>query len=315
MMELKSLVYAGDETEAGIAPGFFVVDGDPSGVLEAAAASLAVDPSTGAAYAKTSANSTSWATLLQQIANGLEFDEATNILTLGSVAIPGTLRGPDGVNAGGANLTIEAGDGTGSAEDGGNLYLRAGAKVGLATEGSVIIESGPATFTLFGDTDQGLANLTFTANFNSETDVISENMSDGTEACATFTARNNTGKLIDMYMTSDNFSGSWVSNGPTGLQGGMNVGNGVPLLGIAAGNNTGIVCDSSGNVITTFGTRAAGGTNKFLYLPLLTGNQTGTPANLTGNYANGAPCLVQNNGGVYSFRAYINGGWRSVALA
>lgn len=75
--------------------------------------------------------------------------------------------------------------------------------------------------------------------------------------------------------------------------------------------------DASHNTVTYGAQTAPGGTdtNGFLYIPLVTGTAAGgTPANLTGNYANSVPVRFVNNAGTYTWRAYINGGWRSVAL-
>lgn len=73
--------------------------------------------------------------------------------------------------------------------------------------------------------------------------------------------------------------------------------------------------DASGNLVPLSNvTTAAADTNGFLYAPLVSATQTGVPANLTGDYASCAPFRFENNGGVYSIIAYINGGWRRATL-
>ncbi len=55
--EFSSLVYAAGD---GGAPGYFVVDANPNGTLEAPDGSFAVNSLTGAAYIKTTTSATSW---------------------------------------------------------------------------------------------------------------------------------------------------------------------------------------------------------------------------------------------------------------
>ncbi len=111
-----------------------------------------------------------------------------------------------------------------------------------------------------------------------------------------------------------------INNGPTGIC--VSVQSGTPNTPIVFGTQNGaaVLIDANlnagnqGNVVLSLGALAAANTNGFVYLPLLIGDQTGVPAHLTGVYANSAPIRLQNNSGVYTLKAYINGGWRSVAL-
>ncbi len=60
MKDLFALVWSKDNTDAGIAPAYYIVDANPDGMLEAPESSLAVNPVAGTVYVKTSTSSTSW---------------------------------------------------------------------------------------------------------------------------------------------------------------------------------------------------------------------------------------------------------------
>lgn len=60
MRDLRSLLYSSDDAEEGRTPGYFVVDGDPDGILEAAEGSQATDPDTGIVYIRTAGATTNW---------------------------------------------------------------------------------------------------------------------------------------------------------------------------------------------------------------------------------------------------------------
>lgn len=243
----------------------------------------------------------------------VSYNPVSGVYLFGSVTLPPTLKAPDNPNGDGTDMTISAGNGGGSNHDGGDLILNAGAVSGSAVAGRVILNTTSASFTITGDSQAGVLTAVFSSNSDSESDLITENLSAGANAAATITARNNAGNIIDVFITGSNWASTWVPNGPSGPQQGIVGQANLPLI-IGAGSNAGLLLDSSGNVVATFGTRAVSGTNKFFYLPFLTGNQTGVPANLAGNYANAVPCLIQNNGGVFNFRAYVSGAWRSAAM-
>lgn len=57
---LASLMWAEVSGQGAAPPTFYVVDGNPDGLLEAPDASTAVNPATGALYVKTAASTTSW---------------------------------------------------------------------------------------------------------------------------------------------------------------------------------------------------------------------------------------------------------------
>jgi hypothetical protein len=75
----------------------------------------------------------------------LTWDQTTNIMEVGSVATPGTVRAPDGVASAGADFTIRAGDGAGTNQDGGVLLIRAGDGTGSGDDGRLDLQAGDFT--------------------------------------------------------------------------------------------------------------------------------------------------------------------------
>lgn len=67
---------------------------------------------------------------------------ATNVLQVGSVATPATIRSPDGSASAGANLSVVAGAGVGTDQAGGDVAITAGAATGTGTGGDVSITAG-----------------------------------------------------------------------------------------------------------------------------------------------------------------------------
>lgn len=136
---------------------------------------------------------------------------------------------------------------------------------------------------------------------------------------AIFTTYNNLGNQFQFGLTNTGYAGTKFVNGPAGYITWLMSRDAVPFV-LGNANTARMIVDANANaggnvnIVLSPGANAAADTNGFTYLPLLTGNQTGVPSNVTGIYANSAPIRLQNNGGVYSLKAYINGGWRSVTL-
>jgi hypothetical protein len=73
--------------------------------------------------------------------------------------------------------------------------------------------------------------------------------------------------------------------------------------------------DGEMNLVTRVTAMTTTTATGFPYAPYLSGNHAGTtPTRTEPEYANSVPFFFQNNGGTYTLRAYINDGWRTVAL-
>ena len=127
-----------------------------------------------------------------------------------------------------------------------------------------------------------------------------------------FVANSNQGVIL--IQPGDSFSGPVLTDGPSGnKQGVITTADDSPLV-IGTNFNAVAMFDQVGNFVPRISATATSDTDGFTYGRFVSGNQTGVPAHLTGLYANSVPFTFQNNSGVYSLKAYINGGWRSVAL-
>lgn len=78
-------------------------------------------------------------------------------------------------------------------------------------------------------------------------------------------------------------------------------------FGIWSGSALRAEWDANGNAVPTIGTTAAADTNGFFYLSSVAGTPTGTPAVLTGNYANNVPHRYDS---VHDFSYFYNGSWK-----
>jgi hypothetical protein len=68
--------------------------------------------------------------------------EASDLLTLGSAGGNATITGADGSTSAGADLTLTAGDGSGTNQAGGSLNLYSGAASGTGTSGNIVLTPG-----------------------------------------------------------------------------------------------------------------------------------------------------------------------------
>ncbi len=75
---------------------------------------------------------------------------ATNIMGLGSLATPAILKAPNGSASAGASMSIIAGDGVGTNQNGGSLTYTAGARTGSGTYGQQKWNVGAGALTMTG---------------------------------------------------------------------------------------------------------------------------------------------------------------------
>jgi hypothetical protein len=118
--------------------GFLTLNADPTDPLHAATkqyvdASGAVEPTNQIVFGT--------GTGIDSDAD-FTWDPTTHTLTIGTVAVPAIVRSPDGSLSAGANLTLVAGNGNGTDEDGGSLEFVAGNGTGGAGGGEVNIKTG-----------------------------------------------------------------------------------------------------------------------------------------------------------------------------
>ncbi len=153
----------------------------------------------------------------------------------------------------------------------------------------------------------GFSDLILTSAGDIDTLLYVSNTSNGIGASAHMSVVNDQFDVLDFNIYG---SGSLIAP----REGSISTQGTSTNLRMSVNGNSLLFFDTTQNIVIKQTSNAAADTNGFLYVPLLTGNQTGVPAKLTGDYANSAPIRLQNNSGVYSLKAYINGGWRSVAM-
>jgi hypothetical protein len=280
-----------------------------------------------AATVKTTANQIGDFILGGTYKGSFSFNSTTNILTLGTLATPPTIKAPNGATSNGASFAIVAGDGNGTGTFGGDVNITAGAQGDSA--------GGGGNINLTCGTSNAAVDTLITLTSSSGTVVIGANdlQFDGSLAGVDLsvfvnqaaTAKGSTA-TVNMSTNSGQFTLSQFPTAGSNSLAGSPVGSSSPASVITSGSPNLVFMNSSSSSAMAFfdagknwcyanaATNNVADTNGFWYAPFVVGNQTGVPANTSGAYANSVPIRFQNNGGVYSLKAYINGGWRSVNL-
>lgn len=115
MKDLASIVWSKDNTGDGVAPGFFIVDANPDGLLEAPSSSIAANPTSGALYIKTETNATSWSAVSGSAASQTGRLIGFQVLTGSGTYVPTTgataaYVTPVGAGAGAGGVPVAAGE-------------------------------------------------------------------------------------------------------------------------------------------------------------------------------------------------------------
>ena len=161
---------------------------------------------------------------------------ASNLLTLGAAAGTATITAADGSASAGAALTLTAGDGVGTDQDGGTITLTPGALTGTGTKGSLVLDYStyPA------------------AEASSSGDVLS---SDGAGALAWITPA---GGSMSSFIISDGSTTETIVDGNTiTFTGGTGIGTVVSATDTLTISNTGVTSNVAGTGISVSGATGA----------------------------------------------------------
>lgn len=184
----------------------------------------------------------------------LTYNTTTNVLSLGSLAVPGMIVAPNGSASAGAGLNIRGGDGVGTNKAGGVVDIRGGAATG----------SGLAGYVRLGSTANGLLevgnlfDMSYTASVvGGDLAVIFQNNSNNSNSTTTQYIQNDAsdGFFLGVQSSTATTNG-FVTNvaTPTSL-----ILSFVRPLALGAGSLAGLTVNSAG-AVTYLGAPISGGT-------------------------------------------------------
>lgn len=232
------------------------------------------------------------------------YDDATTSVTLGSQTTAARYKTPNGTGGNpGVDLRFETGDADQSGDNnGGAAIFEMGDGAGTGA---------PGTFQILFPSGTSLVVSRLSFNFNASTNnfigFTSANFNNGATAQAGAFFTNDVDDSITIAITSDAGGTPPLNDGPVAC---AYVTTSRQFLVFGAQGGTGgaaFMADNDQNTIVGLKTNATTDGVGFLYVPRVSGAQTGIPNFLTGLYANSTPLRFDStNGRLY---AYYGGAW------